>query len=103
VRAVFVALLLLASPLGMPVHSAVAADEETVTPLDPSPEQHVTGVAREDAERVDGVAATADEGVGPVVPPSPAERVGNAVAKVFISIAAAGVAVGAMLATLVFF
>jgi hypothetical protein len=86
----------------MPLRPALAA-EQAVTPIDASGEQHVAGVARDDAQGVDGVAPAADQGVGPVVPPGPAARAGNAVAKVFIGVGAAALAVGAMLATLVFF
>jgi hypothetical protein len=94
--------LLVAGALGLPVLAAefdpsdptvrpiAPQGEQRIEPLDPTGEQQVQALNPEEAQRV-------SEGTK-----SPSGRSANAVAKVFISVLAAGVSLAAMAASLLF-
>jgi hypothetical protein len=95
-------IVVVAGALGLPVLGAefdpndqtvrpIAPDaEQRVVPLNPTGEQQVQAVSPDEAQRV-------TEGTTP-----PSARTANTVAKVFISVAAAGISLAAMAASLLF-
>ena len=82
---------------------SVRGDEQRIQQLNPAVEQRVEPVGNPDGlAGVQGVEVIADQNVAPAVPPSPAAKAASTAGKVVLSVAAAGVALGAMAASLMF-
>ena len=86
--------------LAMPVAAATGAGEQTITPVAPAVEQRVEPVVPAPEQQVTAVGGDASEQVQPIPPPSPARRVGGAIAKVAVAVVGGAVAVGTTLAFL---
>ena len=95
-----IALLVLA--LALPVAAATEPGEQTVTPVVPKAEQRVDPIAPPVEQNVAVVSADAGDQVVPVSH-NPVKRVASGVAKVALAVLGAGIAVGAMMAELLFF
>lgn len=81
----------------------VFAAEQTIVPLTPPREQRVDTLGGPADQRVEQVATTDDaQRIGAPEPPSPTKKAASTVGKFFLGVAAAGVAVAAMAATLLF-
>jgi len=97
--------MLLATGLAV---SPLWATEQTVTPLNPQVEQRVEAVgpsaaaAPSGVQRVEGVAPGADQGVGPVVPPTPGEKAAEKTGKVAVGFMAVVLSIAAMAAQIMF-
>ena len=91
--------MLLATGLAAP---PLWAAEQTVTPLNPQVEQRVEAVGPADAQRVEGVAPGADQGVGPVVVPTPGEKAAEKTGKVAVGFMAVVLSIAAMAAQIMF-
>jgi len=89
------------------VGPGVCADRPTtgpqvVEPLNPGVEQRVEPVNAEQEQHVAEVHQTAEQGVGPHVPPTPQEKRVSQVGKFLVGVTAAALAIGVMIAQLVF-
>jgi len=75
--------------------------EQRIVPLNPPEEQRVERLGHpDDVAQVNAVDITADQAIAPAIPPSPAAKAASTAGKVVLSVAAAGVALGAMAASL---
>lgn len=80
------------------------AVEQTIEPLNPTGiEQRVDAIGGEQVETVRGFDAQTDEGVSAAEPPSPAVKVASTAGKVVLGITGAGIAIGSLIASLLFF
>jgi len=85
---------LAAAPLG--------AVEQAVTPLNPGVEQRIEAVGQPSGQRVDGVAPSVEQNVGPVVPPTPSEKAGETAGKAAVGFMAVVLSIAAMAAQIMF-
>ena len=77
--------------------------EQTIEPLTPAQEQRVEAIGSgDDLARVDPVDADTAQDIVSQEPPNPAQKAASTVAKVLLSVASAAIAVGAMVASLLF-
>jgi hypothetical protein len=78
--------------------------EQRITPLNPSEEQRIEHLGHpDDVAGVDAVPiAGADQAIAPAEPPSPAVKAASTAGKVVLGVTAAGLALGAMAASLLF-
>lgn len=97
-------LLLVLGVLGVTLAAApVRGVEQRIVPLTPSEEQRVVPIGDPDAvAQVDALDPAASQDVAPAVPPSAAAKAASTAGKVVLSVAAAGLALGAMAASLLF-
>jgi hypothetical protein len=98
--AIVLAGIAISAVLGVMPSGAV---EQTIEPLTPPVEQHVEMIGGgQYVEQVRAVDAQAVETVEPHVPPSPAAKATSKAVQGVLGVAAAGVALGAMAASLLF-
>jgi hypothetical protein len=94
-------LLLVAGAILRP--GLVVAIEQSVVPLEPSAEQRVEGVRADVGQRVDAVDPSDPQSVDETEPRGGVAKVASTVGQVALGIVGAGVAIGAMVASLLFF
>jgi hypothetical protein len=96
-----VALLLLLGPAA--TVPSWATSEQTVVPIQTDTQQHVEVIGQDSSEHVDAVEPGRAQTVDVAEPPSPAAKAASTAGKVVLGLVGAGVGIGAMLATLLFF
>src|SRR5262245_13465056 len=96
-------LLLAAIAVAMRLGGLAGATEQMVVPLRPGNEQKLVGVGGSDAEqRVQQLDPATGQAVGPYEPPSDSAKAASKVGQFVLGVTAAGVALGAMAASLLF-
>lgn len=93
---------MLAAVVALPVLAANEPREQTVTPITPPVEQRVDQVAPAGEQRVEALDAEGVQEVTGASSGGPIKRGANKVAKVVVGVFAAGVALGATVAALLF-
>jgi hypothetical protein len=97
-------LLLALGVVGIALAAApVRGTEQRIVPLNPPEEQRVERIGgADDVAHVESVDGAADQDVAPAIPPSQTAKAASTAGKVVLSVAAAGLALGAMAASLMF-
>jgi hypothetical protein len=81
----------------------LGATEQTITPLTPPDEQRIERLGGESGQNVEAIASADDtQRIDVPVPPSPTAKKASTAGKFVLGVAAAGISLGAMAASLIF-